>query len=468
MQQCYPTLPLLHQGIPVPTPQALLDTRTKVLNKLEYGLMAKVVPFDKELDVRLEEISREVSTGKREERVDGEGSVNRGRRDKRPFGGDVQDTASFVPKYTKLDFPKYDGSYDPLGWIHRCEHFFRHQNTPEEERVGLASFHLEGDAQLWFLKLERDHPSITWDAFVKQCNLRFGPPIRRNKLGELVKLKQTESVDDYQRKFEQLSARAGSLTVDQEIEIFLSGLQEYIAVEVELHQPRDLATPMSLAWLYERRSNSSSNKFASSQMKCTESVLSRSPFVKRLSPSEIADRRSKGLCFNCDERFQPGHRCKKLFWLEVMEDNDKEGQVEEHLNLEAAEISIHAITGTQSSQTMEINGTLDGNLLLILIDSGSTHSFLDSELVRRLNLQIEQREEMRVMVANGERVSCEGICYDMPLLMGNSSFLRIEEWRVKGRDTEEWMRPRQLPDDLQERVRKFVQYKWLTTRGVDE
>ncbi|OMP00248.1 hypothetical protein COLO4_12801 [Corchorus olitorius] len=48
-----------------------------------------------ELAARLEEISREVSTGKREERVDGEGSVNRGRRDKRPFGADVQDTASF-------------------------------------------------------------------------------------------------------------------------------------------------------------------------------------------------------------------------------------------------------------------------------------------------------------------------------------------------------------------------------------
>lgn len=30
------------------------------------------------------------------------------------------------------------------------------------------------------------------------------------------------------------------------------------------------------------------------------------------------------------------------------------------------------------------------------------------------------------------------------------------------------MRHRQLPFDLQERVRRFVQYKWLATRGVDE
>ena len=30
------------------------------------------------------------------------------------------------------------------------------------------------------------------------------------------------------------------------------------------------------------------------------------------------------------------------------------------------------------------------------------------------------------------------------------------------------MRHRQLPPELQERVRKFIQYYWLSTRGVDE
>lgn len=49
-----------------------------------------------------------------------------------------------------------------------------------------------------------------------------------------------------------------------------------------------------------------------------------------------------------------------------------------------------------------------------------------------------------------------------------SMTLRLEEWRIKRRDTEEWMRRRQLPPDLQERVRRFVQYKWQATRGVNE
>ena len=45
---------------------------------------------------------------------------------------------------------------------------------------------------------------------------------------------------------------------------------------------------------------------------------------------------------------------------------------------------------------------------------------------------------------------------------------RLEEWRLRRRDTEEWMKHRQLPQHLRERVRRFVQYKWLATRGVNE
>lgn len=39
---------------------------------------------------------------------------------------------------------------------------------------------------------------------------------------------------------------------------------------------------------------------------------------------------------------------------------------------------------------------------------------------------------------------------------------------MKRRDTEQWMRHRQLPVDLRERVRSYDQYKWVATRGVDE
>lgn len=46
--------------------------------------------------------------------------------------------------------------------------------------------------------------------------------------------------------------------------------------------------------------------------------------------------------------------------------------------------------------------------------------------------------------------------------------IRLEEMRIKRRDSEQWMHHRLLPQDLRERVRRYNQYKWLETRGVDE
>ncbi|CAK9169773.1 unnamed protein product [Ilex paraguariensis] len=60
------------------------------------------------------------------------------------------------------------------------------------------------------------------------------------------------------------------------------------------------------------------------------------------------------------------------------------------------------------------------------------------------------------------------------LLIGNmqtylqSTTVRLEEWRIKRIDTEQWMRHRQLPQELRQSVRKYDQYKWVATRGVDE
>ncbi|XP_039137320.1 probable cyclic nucleotide-gated ion channel 5 [Dioscorea cayenensis subsp. rotundata] len=60
------------------------------------------------------------------------------------------------------------------------------------------------------------------------------------------------------------------------------------------------------------------------------------------------------------------------------------------------------------------------------------------------------------------------------ILIGNmqtylqSMSVRVEEMRVKRRDSEQWMHHRLLPPELRERVRRYDQYKWMETRGVDE
>ncbi|KAJ6418782.1 hypothetical protein OIU84_002042 [Salix udensis] len=45
---------------------------------------------------------------------------------------------------------------------------------------------------------------------------------------------------------------------------------------------------------------------------------------------------------------------------------------------------------------------------------------------------------------------------------------RLEEMRIKRRDTEQWMSRRLLPDNIRERIRRYEQFRWQETRGVDE
>ncbi|KAH1073743.1 hypothetical protein J1N35_026071 [Gossypium stocksii] len=60
------------------------------------------------------------------------------------------------------------------------------------------------------------------------------------------------------------------------------------------------------------------------------------------------------------------------------------------------------------------------------------------------------------------------------LLIGNmqkyleSTGVRVEEMRVKRQDAEQWMSHRMLPENLRERIRRYEQYKWQETRGVEE
>ncbi|GLT46553.1 hypothetical protein SLA2020_202970 [Shorea laevis] len=60
------------------------------------------------------------------------------------------------------------------------------------------------------------------------------------------------------------------------------------------------------------------------------------------------------------------------------------------------------------------------------------------------------------------------------LLIGNmqkylqSTGVRVEEMRVKRTDAEQWMKHRMIPENLRERIRRYQQYKWQQTRGVEE
>lgn len=132
-----------------------------------------------------------------------------------------------------VSFPNYDGESDPLTWLNKCATYFRGMRTPTEERVWMASLHLEGVAAEWFYALERDNGVISWAQFVEFTNLRFGPPIRSNPMAELKDLYRTGTGEEYQRQFSLLLCRCNDLTAMQQVNMFTAGLGEPLRTDVD-------------------------------------------------------------------------------------------------------------------------------------------------------------------------------------------------------------------------------------------
>ena len=100
------------------------------------------------------------------------------------------------PKFQKLDFPRYDGKSDPMLFLNKCDSYFRQQRTMPEERVWMASYHLEDVAQLWYVQLQEDEGTPTWGHFKDLLNERFGPPLRSAPLFELAECRRTGTVEE--------------------------------------------------------------------------------------------------------------------------------------------------------------------------------------------------------------------------------------------------------------------------------
>ena len=149
------------------------------------------------------------------------------------------------------------------------------------------------------------------------------------------------------------------------------------------------------------------------------------PAIRRLTLAELKNRRDKGLCYNCDEKFGPGHHCKKLFLIEGSwsDDEEDDGKVLEEIEEKGEEenetvgISLHAIAGTQAPQTMWVRGYMGKKMITILVDLGSTHNFLSERVARRLRLQPKNDGRLQVTVASGVRLINLGKCLGVRVVL---------------------------------------------------
>ncbi|GAV74709.1 hypothetical protein CFOL_v3_18189 [Cephalotus follicularis] len=127
----------------------------------------------------------------------------------------------------------------------------------------------------------------------------------------------------------------------------------------------------------------------------------------------MEERRMKNLCFWCDEKFVPGHKCKnrQVYMMEVKgvmeeEKEDKGEEYTEEGTNQQPQLSIHALTGSTGQQTMQLEAMVGKKHLQVLIDSGSTHNFLALGLAGKMGLPLIDIPKVTVKVANGEQLQC--------------------------------------------------------------
>jgi hypothetical protein len=70
----------------------------------------------------------------------------------------------FQVRNVKLDFPRFDGT-DVLQWIFKAEQFFTYYATPDDQRLTIASIHLDKGVVPWYQMLVRNQPFHSWVAF---------------------------------------------------------------------------------------------------------------------------------------------------------------------------------------------------------------------------------------------------------------------------------------------------------------
>ncbi|XP_039121357.1 uncharacterized protein LOC120258078 [Dioscorea cayenensis subsp. rotundata] len=345
----------------------------------------------------------------------------------------------------KIIVPAFSGE-DVMGWLFQMNHYFVFNHIPDDQRLDIATFYMAGPALQWFQWLHSTSQLSNWESFVRQIELRFGPSSFINHEARLFKLRQTSTVTAYLQEFEGLSNRVPGLSQQSLLNCFLSGLRDEIQRELYMVKPTSLHDAMGLARLVEDKCNAGRLSFNRPPYPRLLPAPSTPPGprpaplpIKRLSPAEMAARREKGLCFNCDAKFVPGHKCKPAVFLCLLVDAedpppaDVEPAPDESTPLpttpeeemvipEEPSISFHALMGQLVPSTLKLAGTINGHNVVVLVDGGSTNNFIQSRLAAHLHLPIQASAHMRVTVGNGDALSCGGECIGVPLMIGGATF----------------------------------------------
>ncbi|GKB36930.1 reverse transcriptase, partial [Tanacetum coccineum] len=349
------------------------------------------------------------------------------------------------------------------GYSRQYSRMTKVDNVDDNVKVKLASIHLYDKALAWHRQFEKVNGEFaSWELYETAIYKRFGP-CYKDPMEEIKNLRQEGTVSDYQDKFEALISRV-ELTESQAISCFLSGLQQDIGLLVKMFKPKTLYDAYQLTRMQEtlRTMNTkmytpilptpkhsintvttNRNATYNARPPTTQLALPSTPFNKsvspvqapqlRLSQKENEEKRAKNLCFYCDKKYVPWHKCSgHVFSIEFlgedkMQDNveELEEQVTEEVVAEPViypYISLNDLAGVNTFHTMRIKGHVGKQDIHILVDSGSTHNFVDVLYAKRLGCEIRSIFPLQVEVSGGNQMLSTSTCRQFTWTLQGQNF----------------------------------------------
>jgi hypothetical protein len=146
------------------------------------------------------------------------------------------------------------------------------------------------------------------------------------------------------------------------------------------------------------------------------------------------ERQLKGLYYNCDDKYFPGHKCKEQnIFMSIPKDVSEEEEYFSHVpelppptdpnhpsNPPEVEpmISLNALIGFSSPQTLKLIGYIKNWKVIILVDNGNTHNFIHHCISQEFNCYICLVNNFQIMIANGGSMKCGGHYENVCLQIG--------------------------------------------------
>jgi hypothetical protein len=139
-----------------------------------------------------------------------------------------------------------------------------------------------------------------------------------------------------------------------------------------------------------------------------------------------------GLCYKCSEKWSKDQKCSPTIQLQVVQEMWDLFQLEdeallspgscdgsEHLFLA---ISQAATTGFVAPKTVQFSGSIQHKQISILVDSGSSASFISAKLASQLSSVVPLNNVIKVQIAGGGILVCAQVIPQALWFIGDISF----------------------------------------------